>query len=729
MYKNIFITGAATLTFALCAPCTAQAEEVTSDEAIARIVAQWNSTTGSRRAPVNVQMFSLAKVGTVPQHEGPAYYVFNRMNGGFVVAPADDEQPAILALIDEGDYDETCLPDGFKAWLREVTAFPPSLTIRENIPAGKSVDPLLAADQIAWNQNAPYNTDCPKFYYQGWNYDTLAGCAAIAAGQIMRYYKYPAKGSGSVSYESYIGVQGQEIVTAVDRDFSHHTYDWSKIRGNYVFTGNGTAAERAEVAKFVADVACASYMNFDPTASATTDLRVAQALKQHFGYDRSLQLVDHSFYSTEEWADLLRAELDAHRPVYLSGANVTNTANGDMLSGHAFVVDGYNADGLFHINWGWGGTSDGLYALTSLTPRNQGAGGSTGGYSFMSNAIIGIQPDQGGEEAKALLSLSGEYWETSYDAENDGYVVRVNIANVSASDFEGFVALRLMEGDTQLLAPKQLAWKLGCKAGAAGVLGKGINKDFFLLHPNARIELMYAHCPGVNTATAAQQTEMLESIADNEWIPIAVREGAPRSLQSFTDAGERKVAFGNVADEVYQLRLAGLTSDVTPKAGVTVKFTATVTNLSRYEYFAPLYLFVYDRNGNFIDYSSYELHQLAPYATEAFEFEMTLPAGFSKFAIAYEDKGYDWSYVPMPLYTDDGSFATTLFDPVLQPAPEGFVFGDVDQSGRTELADVKALERVVLMQQPATVTSDIDNSRTTTIGDVTALIKHLLKQR
>lgn len=682
------------LSFLLAASTmTAQARELTSDEALARVVAQWNANaTGPHRAPLAASAFSLAKVGTNAALQN-SYYIFDRTSGGFVVASADDEQPAVLALIDEGKYDEQNVPDGFKAWLAEVTTYGAAKAPAK--AANESVAPLLDADQIAWGQEAPYNNDCPKIVYNDYPYTPLAGCAAIAIGQIMRYHKYPAAGTGTKQYDSYVYVQGVEIKTAVNRTLG--VYDWNNILGNYTYTqSNGTQA--AAVAKFVADVACACEMNFDPKASATTDLMVAKALKNNFYYDKSLQLVDHAYYTTEEWGDLLRRELDEGRPVYLSGANVTNTADGDALMGHAFVCDGYNSNGQFHINWGWNGASNGYFYLTKLNPANQGAGGSAGGYSFMSNAIIGIQPDQDGAESKAILSLSGEYWETSYDAENDGYVVRVNIANVSASDFEGFVALRLMEDDTELLSPKQLAWKLGCKAGASGTLGKGVNKDFFLSHPTARIELVYAHRAGVNTATAEELTQMLEGIGDDEWLPIASREGAPKSLQTFVDAVTQKISFGNKPEEVFQLRFAGLDADMTPVAGRRVTFTAKVTNESDYEYFAPLYLFIYDSGGNQIAYSDYDLHLLPAHSTKKYNFTMTLPSGYSSFryAMAYEDKGYDWSYVPMPLSNQDGYMTANLFEDNVPVTPDPEQPGtdpdepDPDEPGYTPADGAKA---------------------------------------
>lgn len=662
------------LAFASAVAIGAHAERVTSDVALSRVLAQMNAhTTSSHRAPITANAF----VPLLQEEVAPAYYVFNRTSGGFVIAPADDAQPAILALIDEGAYDETTLPDGFKAWLKEVTTCGAAKAPAQ-APAA-SVSPLLDEAMIAWGQEAPYNNDCPKIVYDGYPYAPLAGCAAIAVGQIMRYYQWPYAGEGTKQYDSYIYVQGQEIKTAVNRTLG--TYDWRNILGNYQYTAY-SKEQVAAVAKFVADVACACEMNFDPKASATTDLMVAKALKNNFGYDKSLQLVDHAYYSTEAWADLLRAELDAGRPVYLSGANVTNTADGDALSGHAFVCDGYKEDGTFHINWGWNGTANGYFALTALNPQQQGAGGSAGGYSFMSNAIIGIQPDEGGEESPAFLSLYGDYWETQADSENGGYKIYFTVSNPTATDFDGFIGIRVMEGDEMIMHPKQIAWKLGCKAGAYGTIGKGLMSDYFLLHPTARLELVYAHCPGASTADAATQTAMLEGLNDSEWLLVAAREGTPRSLQAFVDA-KNNLTFGDKADETYQLRLAGLTSDITPAAGLTVKFTATVTNESDYEYFAPLYLFLYDRSGNQVAYSPYDLHLLPAHATKCFDFNITLPSGYSSYAVAYEDKGYDWNYVPMPLYQNEGSYTTDLFTPVLEPTEvdSGTDTPDPDQPG------------------------------------------------
>ncbi len=47
--------------------------------------------------------------------------------------------------------------------------------------------------------------------------------------------------------------------------------------------------------------------------------------------------------------------------------------------GHEFVCDGYDGNGYFHFNWGWGGMSDGYFILDALNPNSVGTGGGAGG--------------------------------------------------------------------------------------------------------------------------------------------------------------------------------------------------------------------------------------------------------------------------------------------------------------------------------------------------------------
>jgi hypothetical protein len=120
--------------------------------------------------------------------------------------------------------------------------------------------------------------------------------------------------------------------------------------------------------------------------------------------------------------------MQAGRPVYVSGAN------SDV--GHAFVADGYDGNLHYHINWGWGGQSDGYYYLTNLTPGDgQGIGGSADGYNGWKQIIVGIEPENYGEKAMTFSDTNVrriclEKW----DANGDGKITYNEAAAVTSID-------------------------------------------------------------------------------------------------------------------------------------------------------------------------------------------------------------------------------------------------------------------------------------------------------
>lgn len=575
---------------------------LTSEEALLRVHEAWQAKS-LRHAPAK---------NTTIVHRLPGAYVFAQGNQGFVIAPTDDKLPAILGYSDNGAFDETQLPPAFYAWLDEISR--QGATPRR---VGESVSPLLG--EIAWTQDAPMNDLCPRYEYSGYNYATYAGCAAIAIGQIMRFHQYPSQGKGTVNYTT------DTYNINVTSDLSNHTYDWAHILPNYFYT-NPTQQEREEVAKLVYDVAASMQMDFSPGASNTQDFRAAQALIRHFGYDASLELIDHRFYTTTKWADIIRAEIDAHRPVYLSGTNISG--NNSMVAGHAFVVDGYDTEGFYHINWGWNGTSNGYYLLTDLTPNDkQGVGGSNNGYAFMQNAIIGIQPDMGGAPAKSSLCLINEQVWTEHDAK--GTSINFYISNPTAVDFSGIIALRISDNNGDLMAnPMNTALHLNCKAGYSGERGWYV--DLSSMSPGCTFELIY-QCDG-----------------EEEWHVVGSRTGSPHSLISY-EASTGNVDLTQNTSELFDLRLANLTTADKLTTGSEATFVAKIKNNSSYEYFAPLYLMVYDSDGSLVGYTDYKLFLVPSQGEADVSFGYTLPAdaGDYHFCVSYESLGYNYMYSPM----------------------------------------------------------------------------------
>lgn len=247
-------------------------------------------------------------------------------------------------------------------------------------PVKSSVAPLITT---AWNQGWPFNMLCP--YDNARNTRTVAGCGAIAMAQIMKYWNYPIHGKGSHSYmASPYGVQRARFDTTY--------YDWASMPDKN-FT---TEAECNAVATLVyhcgvsvdmiygisADGGSSSYACEGPQGVPT----MLKALPASFDYQPSIVCRHRDSYSDDDWINLLCEELSLQRPILYTGA--------DPTAGHAFVVDGFSEDRLFHINWGWGGAFDGFYAMGAFNPGGGGAGGnSTYTFNLINSAIMGIIPN------------------------------------------------------------------------------------------------------------------------------------------------------------------------------------------------------------------------------------------------------------------------------------------------------------------------------------------------
>jgi len=157
-------------------------------------------------------------------------------------------------------------------------------------------------------------------------------------------------------------------------------------------------------------------MNYSPEGSGAYTNDQLQAMKE-FGYRSSAQYVQKSGwwsnnYTTEEWEEMMKTELNAGRPILYAA----NDVNGG--GGHAFICDGYKSDGTFHFNYGWYGTCDGWYVSTALNMTHR-----DGDYLRFNSGhemLIGVEPPQGW--TPPVSSLLG-------DVNKDG---NVNIADVSA---------------------------------------------------------------------------------------------------------------------------------------------------------------------------------------------------------------------------------------------------------------------------------------------------------
>lgn len=288
---------------------------------------------------------------------------------------------------------------------------------------------------------------CPL--YEGTN-RSVTGCVATAMAQVMMYYQYPKELKTTIkayNTQTY-GIQIPEISSGA-------TYDWDNMLPDYSKSDYNSAQADA-VAKLMYHCGAAVKMDYGPSSGANVTPII---LATYFGYDADLmQDLTRTVFTLQQWMTLIDNELKAKRPILYSG----QASDG----GHEFVCDGSDGNGLYHINWGWGGYQDGYFDLTILQPTKGGAGSGSAvdGYNRDCSMIIGIAPDNGKvDEPLAsypqIMSINqnaqcGITWTKTTRANvSDNFLAEATtcFANQSTSDFIGYFAYGIKKGNGSIV--------------------------------------------------------------------------------------------------------------------------------------------------------------------------------------------------------------------------------------------------------------------------------------
>lgn len=392
-----------------------------------------------------------------------AFYVFNAdNNGGFVIVSGDDRTVPILGYSRTGSVDMEKMPENMKWWLegyaRQIEALGTSVKSAQKvkvrgISSWPAIRPLI---QTKWNQGTPYNLMCPDYKGRDWRDDDFAtnnegvyntnnicvtGCVATAMAQVMCYWRWPASCPDIDSYpighyEGKIFVEDHRIKALPGTSFN-----WNLMKTDYGWNEIDESAR--EIAKLMRY--CGQSVGMHYTLEASEASVSPSVLTNVFGYSKNIRKLYRDAYSTSQWEEIIYAELAAGRPVFYSGqANV---------GGHQFIVDGYDGNGLFHMNWGWGGMHDDEYFVLSLAdPDGQGIGGSVtnSAFQFDQDALIGVEPGNDEEaltpqiESRISAMTTHEYTRT--DAASDFTNVQFNGAFYAHYSIASSEALNVQVG-------------------------------------------------------------------------------------------------------------------------------------------------------------------------------------------------------------------------------------------------------------------------------------------
>ena len=341
MMKKLFLILLACISFHVMAINEEQAILVTQNFLKEKNIAQ-------DRALSKITVMELVK------KEGSDLYYIMKLgdNEGFVIVSASEFVPPVIGYSFENEFQwqpavqfyldhyanfilyeealkKTPDPDITQQWEHFLQEdFIPHSVRAVGIP------PLITT---RWNQDKYYNTYCPwdGRSGSGMDYRVPNGCVALAAAQLMNYYRHPENGRDAVVYTP-PGYPTQSVY------LSQHKYNWDAMC-------NKPTAYTNEIAKLAYHVGVMVKMGYGPYASGSSTDTLVKMLEKNFYYTAALK-----WHTTDTFR--FKKEIDLLHPILMSGCSKSGC--------HAFLMDGYDANFRMHYNWGWGGYADGYFYTT-----------------------------------------------------------------------------------------------------------------------------------------------------------------------------------------------------------------------------------------------------------------------------------------------------------------------------------------------------------------------------
>ena len=325
--------------------------------------------------------------------------VYSRQAGGFAVVTDDGR---LVAYSPSARLDPRSANPGFAWWWRLAQKVGSKASENATTPPDTErfaprIDSLVTS---LWGQGRPFNGWCPTDDgeicddYSPNVAHCWVGCVATAVAQVVRYYRYPASASGEADF--FIG--DKPVRTAFEG-----TYDWNELIDYY--SEGYTEAQGRAAALLNYHCGLISMMNYASDASGSSNQNAINGMVKFFGYSNKMHYVVRSDYSEPEWMEMVYTELNQGRPIIYTGVQVDFSLG--IVGGHSFIIDGYDENGLVHVNWGWQGTDNGFYDIALLNPQIY----ELNDYQDM---VLGIEP--------AVSQTVG-------DVNNDG---KVDISDVNA---------------------------------------------------------------------------------------------------------------------------------------------------------------------------------------------------------------------------------------------------------------------------------------------------------
>lgn len=363
--------------------------------------------------------------------ESPAFYVYNRTGGGFVIISGDDKVKPVLGYSLSGQFVTEGMPANISHWMSDVRAAVLKARSDRSISAfngwegaaGSQAKPVVTYETALWNQLAPYNALCPKIYGD----PTYTGCVATAIAILMRYYSWPDAGTGTLpGYQYQDRNKNTQKISGYALD---HSYNWDQMPLTDLKKG-ASEEQKAQVAQLIYDCAVMMEMHFDTDGSSAIQADVVTQLPRHMKYDAGISMEQARHFNAVSWVALLKKGLDSGPLLYDGQSD---------KGGHAFVIAGYDSADRFYINWGWGGQGNGYFEYPGFSD-----------YKTDNSAYLWVRPDKG-SKAEPKLSVDSMSSSTAKYSKGTTFTLTAKgVWNYGAGDFNGMIAAGKLGTDNKV---------------------------------------------------------------------------------------------------------------------------------------------------------------------------------------------------------------------------------------------------------------------------------------
>jgi hypothetical protein len=416
------------------APVTQQQAAKAAETFLVRFYPAASDKLAQTVTPFGKSHLAVRNVRTLVEAGETVGFIADLEPSGYVVLSTDDDAPAIKLHADNGAFDS--LPPAILRVIRlelaeDLSALAELKGLNKTTnsgykkqwsaltePASHSAElaalPLAGSGSYllttSWNQDNPYNRNCPNCPggYPNYNGRAPVGCNAIAIGQILRYKRRPERIAQDHTYSDIWGDCQHTFSISASSMYP----DWDNMP-NAITTSSPDDQQQA-IGRFLKQVAVAMESDFEATITTAYLSRAPGVFRDFFLYaNNGVEL--RSGYTTTQWYNKIVADINADKPIYYYMEPTTSDA------GHVVVCDGYATGNQIHMNFGWGGASTAWYGLDSVIDSN-------GTHWIDHIAVFGITPPgslkvvispQAAVDAGAAWRVDGGTWNCSGCVEDD----------------------------------------------------------------------------------------------------------------------------------------------------------------------------------------------------------------------------------------------------------------------------------------------------------------------